>query len=355
MKDFLGQTLRQCFSGLGFSSEREEEGAGLYADMCSSSNSVLLFAPPASVSLAIGKCITPHLKSAYTLGLPNSRSAGFLFSSLNMDDSDDADNPDIMRTNLFAREVVAPTALPVYASDSVDHTTPVPHPTSRTNYFNSLMYGRLFEDFRLEALVAQQLGKQNLLVISGISAWDSTAHSHLEAQYIHKTQGYCADLTYSSTDNVFGTSCLFRVPYTNWSAGGEVIYTAAEKSGGLSLGAKWVKVHEKGVASILTFLCNPMMGYMNTTYTSTIRPNWVMSTSYDFNTYSYNSDLAVGVAYSPLEAENRLLKCRFSMTKGLALLLEGQFKRAIVGLGVTTNLGLGSSIRQSIGVEIQFI
>ncbi|KAI9346540.1 hypothetical protein BDR26DRAFT_855733 [Obelidium mucronatum] len=348
MKDFLGQALRACYDRIGFSCDNEAQGMPLYSDMCSASNSLLLFSAPSHFALSIGKSISPKLKSVYSIGIPNVRSAGFLYTSSDLCLGSSADEA----ANLFAREVIAPNK-PVL--DSVQVVEDGVKAQSQEYDYHTLMYGRLFEDYHLEALVSQKLGEKNMLVLSGISDWESDNNSHLEAQYVHKNKDWCADVTYSSTDNVFGTSCHVRVPFTNWSAGGEVIYTASEKSGGISLGAKWVKVHERGVASILTFLCNPMMGYMNTTYTSTIRQNWVLSTSYDFNTYSYNSDLAVGIAYSPIDAENRLLKCRFSMTRGLALLLEGQFKRAIIGLGVSTNLGLGSTIRQSIGFEVQFL
>ncbi|KAJ3031320.1 UNVERIFIED_CONTAM: hypothetical protein HDU68_005062 [Siphonaria sp. JEL0065] len=193
-------------------------------------DSLLLFAPPSHVALAIAKTISPRLKSVYALGIPNIRSAGFLYTSADLhldhhhqslDESADSNFSSITSAtsdaNIFAREVVA--------------TDFAPTPTDPSPY-HTLMYGRLFEDYRLEALISQKLGTRNMFVVSGISAWETDGHSHVEAQYIHKDENWCTDVTYSSADNVFGTSCHVRIPYTNWSAGGEVIYTASEKSGG---------------------------------------------------------------------------------------------------------------------------
>ncbi|KAJ3071402.1 Mitochondrial distribution and morphology protein 10 [Podochytrium sp. JEL0797] len=344
MIDFLAHALRQRLSSLGFGASSDTKPCTLYSDMCAASDAVLLFAAPSNATVSLGKRIGSTLLGCYSLGLPQQRAAGFLYASGGFCSGESA---------LFAREVVGSSsgsigsgsedgarwevsgldadawdfsrsrevdtfgpenAALALSADLADARPPSESPAP-SNAFHSILYGRLFEDCRLEALVAQNIGKDNLLVVSAISAWETDSHSHLEAQYIHNHKDWCADVSYSSTDNVLGASCLLKVPYTNWSAGAELIYTAAEKSGGISLGAKWVKVHERGVSSILTFLSNPMMGYMNTTYTATIRPDWIMSTSYDFNTYSYNSDLAVGVAYSPIDAKDRLFKMRFSMTE----------------------------------------
>ncbi|KAJ3133541.1 hypothetical protein HK100_004298 [Physocladia obscura] len=305
------------------------------------------FNAPRSAILTINKSITSKLKSSYSIGIPDARSVGFLYSSADLNIPSDP-------INVFDREIVAPALIPVAFLSDESENKETGERIDDSSKYHSIIYGRLFEDYRLEALVSQKVGRNHMVIVSGISSWDDVTNSHLEAQYIHRKKDWCADVTYSSTDNVIGTSCLVRVPYNNWSAGAEVIYTASENSGGISFGAKWVKVHERGISSILTFLSNPMMGHWNTTYTATIRPNFVMATSYDFNTYSYNSDIAVGVAYSPTESNSRLLKCRFSMTQGIALLLEGQFRRALVGLGVTTNLGLGTSTHQGIGFEVQF-
>ncbi|KAI8828724.1 hypothetical protein BJ741DRAFT_625382 [Chytriomyces cf. hyalinus JEL632] len=354
MKDFLADALRHAFYAVGFGGEYESREIGLYSDMCVAARTVVAFNPPSSATISVGKSVSSKLKSAYSIGIPSVRSVGFLYTSHDLLLAS-RHRPESM--SIFEREVVSPcgeNSVP----ESVDPSASTVAPESRDQRpdYNSIAYGRIFEDYRLEALVAQTLGKKDIVIASGISAWSPEKPSHIEAQYIHKEKDWCADVTYSSVDSVIGTSCMVKVPYTNWSAGGEVIYTHSERSGGISCGAKWNKSHGGGVNSILTFLSNPMMGFLNTTYTSTIRKNWVMTTSYDFNTYSYNSDLAVGMAYSPVDNSSRLMKIHFSTTRGLSLLLEGQFQQAIVGLGVMTNLGLNKAIqKQSIGFEVQFL
>ncbi|KAI8621328.1 hypothetical protein BC830DRAFT_1163784 [Chytriomyces sp. MP71] len=362
MKDFLADCLRHWQIGVGFSSETQSEldACPLYADICASAKSVLSFGVPTSATLSLSKSISSKLKSSYLIGIPNQRSVGFLFTSNDLACDAESDN-------VFEREVAAPgyslksagwsqgaavvgDAVEAAPVDTLSETDVKAEITSNTN--KTLAYGRLFEDARLEALVARTIGTHDAVVVSAISEWTPARPSHVEVQYMHRENGWCADLSFSSTDAVLGTSCLVRLPYSSWSAGAEFLNARTK----VSFGAKWDKSHGNGVNSILTFLANPMMGFLNTTYTSSIRKNWVMATSYDFNTYSYNSDLSVGMAYSPPDKSSRLIKWSFSTATGLSLLLEGQFKRAIVGLGVTTNLGLNSSMqRQSIGLEVQFV
>ncbi|KAJ3206537.1 hypothetical protein HDU82_004453 [Entophlyctis luteolus] len=368
-EDEMPDCLRLCLDRIGFGTGEESSTlataarrAPLYADICAPANSVLAFATPSSVGVSVNKSVSDKLRSSYSMAIPSARSAGFLYTSQDLRVRADDD------VNVFAREVVALPAAPVEAE--VDLTPPIAtsseapitmHEPEKSRLdervgddkYHTLMYGRLFEDFRLEALVAQKFSDCDLVSVSGISRWKNDEKSHLEVQYIHREKDWCADVSYSSVDNVIGTSCLVNIPYNDWSVGGEVVYTASEKSGGISLGARWIKYHSQGTSSVLTFVTNPMMGHYNTTYTATIRPNFILATSYEINSYSYNSDISVGVAFSPEDSTNRLLKCRFSMTQGIALLLEGQFKRSIIGLGVSTNLGLGDNLRQGIGLEVQ--
>ncbi|KAJ3086146.1 Mitochondrial distribution and morphology protein 10 [Quaeritorhiza haematococci] len=155
---------------------------------------------------------------------------------------------------------------------------------------------------------------------------------------------------YTSDDNVVGISGLYNFEGTSWSGGGEIYYTGKEKSGGLSVGARYHRKYAPGVHSILTFVANPMMGHITSSYTTTVRPNMDLSTRYDFNTYSYESDLAVGMEYAP-QGKDQLMKARVSLSQGLALKLESRYKRALFSIGLMTEFA--HRPRRSIGIEVQ--
>jgi len=54
------------------------------------------------------------------------------------------------------------------------------------------------------------------------------------------------------------------------------------------------------------------MGHVSTSYTTTVAPHMDVSTRFDFNIHSYESDLAVGFEYAPIHAE-QLVKVRLSL------------------------------------------
>ncbi|KAJ3331726.1 Mitochondrial distribution and morphology protein 10 [Blyttiomyces sp. JEL0837] len=189
-----------------------------------------------------------------------------------------------------------------------------------------------------------------MLVLSGISSWASDA-SLISAQLIHNSTNFCAEASYSSEDHVLGLSGFARFPNSNWCAGGEIYYTAKERSGGLSAGARYTRHDTHNNMSVLTMVANPMMGHLSTSYTSTIWPKMAMSTSYEFNIYSYDSDVSVGIEYGHAEKE-QLIKARFSLAQGLALKLEGRYKSSLVGIGIMTEFG--QQPKRSFGVEVQF-
>lgn len=47
--------------------------------------------------------------------------------------------------------------------------------------------------------------------------------------------------------------------------------------------------------SVRTLIVNPIMGHISTSYTSHIVPSTILSTRYDFNVYSYDSDVSIGI------------------------------------------------------------
>ncbi|PWN42633.1 hypothetical protein IE81DRAFT_116818 [Ceraceosorus guamensis] len=95
-----------------------------------------------------------------------------------------------------------------------------------------------------------------------------------------------------------------------FSAGAEMFFSAREKSAGISTGVRFTTLPEpstlqaNGVSdqvpqppTTLTATLNPMMGHLSTAYAARMTRDIVACSRYDFNVYSYDSELTVGFEY----------------------------------------------------------
>lgn len=88
-----------------------------------------------------------------------------------------------------------------------------------------------------------------------------------------------------------------------WSAGGEVFFSAQERSAGVSTGVRFSTLPETntlpGAApsqppTTITATLNPIMGHLSTAYAVAISPNSSLASRFDFNLFSYDADLTIG-------------------------------------------------------------
>jgi distribution and morphology protein 10 len=98
-----------------------------------------------------------------------------------------------------------------------------------------------------------------------------------------------------------------------FSAGAEVFFSPLEKSAGLSTGVRFTTLPEAAVDPLLkpdnptppplqppttiTATLNPMMGHLSTSYTAQMTRDIVACSRFDFNVYSYESELTLGAEY----------------------------------------------------------
>jgi distribution and morphology protein 10 len=84
--------------------------------------------------------------------------------------------------------------------------------------------------------------------------------------------------------------------YGRFSAGGEVYYGTLNKSGGMSLGARFATLPaHRGTPLTATLTINPLMGNINATYAVLAQDYCSLATRMEFNVYSYESEWAVGM------------------------------------------------------------
>ncbi|KAJ1550543.1 Mitochondrial distribution and morphology protein 10 [Nowakowskiella sp. JEL0078] len=373
-----------------------------YPALCASSQALLDFPTPNQFSMSVSKRTSKNLNSSYSIGIPNFRSAAFMFTSIPLSLSDNAElfsdfhssisnlenpvnsepedpnfsfstgsilqrfqaaaplkldtslNTTDLETNFDLSETFLENSIIEKSNNSANLLNIKPKVQQDNLIKDYLLYGRLYQDASLEALVSRRISNRYMFITTANSSWNSQASS-INSQLVRNGENWCTQLSYTSDDHIFGVNGLYNFRKSGLSAGGELYYTAGENSGGFSVGARYKNVSQTNsksepIASILTFLANPMMGHFQTSYTATVAPALNMSTRLEFNSYSYESDLAIGLLYAP-EGQDQLLRARISPLQGLSLKLEGKYKQAIFGVGLMTEFGRNP--KRSLGVEVQ--
>lgn len=87
-----------------------------------------------------------------------------------------------------------------------------------------------------------------------------------------------------------------------WSAGGEVYFSAQERSAGVSTGVRFSTLPEPIIGgagpsqppTTITATLNPIMGHLSTAYSVATSPYSALGSRFDFNLFSYDADLTVG-------------------------------------------------------------
>ena len=135
----------------------------------------------------------------------------------------------------------------------------------------------------------------------------------------------------------------------------------------------------------MTLTLNPLMGNLSSTYSVLASPLLTLSSRFDFNVYSYDSELQVGtelwrrkekpliedVNWARLKMGQKLhdgqandvddrndmagcLKARLDQRGGLGLLWEGRVKELLYSCGASIDLKGGENMFRGFGVEVQY-
>lgn len=171
-----------------------------------------------------------------------------------------------------------------------------------------------------------------------------------------------------------------------FSAGGEIYYGLLNKSGGISTGLRFSTLpSHTGFPYTMTLTVNPLMGNLSSTYSVLASPLLTLSSRFDFNVYSYESELQVGTELwrrkemlltedlnwarlkmgqkvfddrsDDLDDRNDMagcLKARLDQRGGLGLLWEGRVKELLYSCGATIDLRGGENMFRGFGVEVQY-
>ncbi|KAH3688846.1 hypothetical protein WICPIJ_000152 [Wickerhamomyces pijperi] len=173
---------------------------------------------------------------------------------------------------------------------------------------HSLYYGRMyFPGSALEAMIIKRITSTTQLLIKCVSS-DKLKNNGTMTFYLQSDGGkFARELIYSTNESLFGLRFLY-----NFSQGAERLNTALYNNSSLSMGAEiWYGVlnMSPGVSTSLrystqstttgkpltmTLALNPLLGHISSTYSVKTSASSTFSSRYDFNLYSYESDLSFG-------------------------------------------------------------
>ncbi|KAF9167300.1 Mitochondrial distribution and morphology protein 10, partial [Mortierella sp. AD010] len=218
-----------------------------------------------------------------------------------------------------------------------------------------------------------------------------------------------------------------------WSTGAELYYSATEKLGGLSVGLRYRTLpplapipstfnedhsttseatsntpryptstapeqHQNYIPITVTQTLNPIMGHVSSSYAAQVHPDLGLCSRFDFNLYSYDSELTAGVEWwirerkgtsssavdqeqssipfpktvgvpdlpapKPVPASTGelqpivgVIKARLGVQSGLAIMWEGRFNKLLFSLGFVGHVfspHAKAPIVKSVGLEIQY-
>ena len=180
-------------------------------------------------------------------------------------------------------------------------------------------------------------------------------------------------------------------PHGRLSAGGEIYYGMLNKSGGASLGLRFATLNTHvGFPYTITATLNPLMGNISTSYSVLASPLLALSARFNFNVYSYDSDVQIGTeiwrrkapnlekptdlnwARTKMGLENLpkavavakkpghpddisgCLKARVDQRGAVAIQWEGRVKELLYTCGATVDLRGGEDMFRGFGVELSY-
>lgn len=172
----------------------------------------------------------------------------------------------------------------------------------------SLYYGRMyFPGSALEAMVVQRISATSQILMKCVSN-EKLKNSGTMTFYFQKDTGRLSrEYIFSTNEALMGLRCLYNFRqgaerlntalYNNssLSIGAELWYGAMNMSPGLSTALRYsTQSTYTGKPLTITLACNPILGHLSSTYSVRTSASSTFSSRYDFNIYSYDSDLSFG-------------------------------------------------------------
>ncbi|PHH77705.1 hypothetical protein CDD82_3385 [Ophiocordyceps australis] len=327
MREFMDHVHSAFYEATGWRRDNS------YAALNATSDALLNFATPRGLRLTLSSLASPNFATSYQLGSVGvvDGSMAYLFSSVPLrvvltSQSATVPLPELLRAYRPLSPLPPRPAAPQVAQRRRDLPAPTTSqsPTPLLLPTPSLLYGRLYMPLsQLEALAVRRLSPALQVQLSAVSA----AHLRDGGTLLGLAQydlGKCAFEGLASSDGGllglrgvynFGGDADLSSPsrpqtpeatnalnpagdriYGRFTTGGEIYYGTLNKSGGISLGARFATLPaHRGTPLSATMTLNPLMGSVAASYAVVAGRHCSLATRMEFNVLSYESAWTVGM------------------------------------------------------------
>ncbi|CAI5756491.1 unnamed protein product [Candida verbasci] len=302
--------LQKCYyKSIGWNEDN------IYSNITATSNALLEFSIPNGIKIDNSNKTTDYSASSFTLSNQHqiNGSLAYLYSSIPLTNT--MGTKEISLQDAIAGfKIIEPVLLVNKQLNS-----------NLNSKSSSLLYGRMyFPGSALEAMLIKRISENTQLLIKCIS------NPHLEKNgtmivYLqnNKTK-YSRELIFSTNELLLGVRCLYNLgsslnskinpnlipKFDNSvvSIGTELWYAARTMSPGLSTALRYsTRSTSTGKPLTMTLAINPILGHVSSTYTVKTSVASTFCSKYDFNFFSYASNLSLGFElYSYSRKKNNL-------------------------------------------------
>ena len=390
MLEFMDYVQRAFYAASGWNIDSS------YATLTATAHNLLDLSIPQGLRVHVSSLASPRFATSYTLGSRGvvDGSLSFLYSSLALQvasRSSDVPLNALSRGYRHLREL-RPVPQAIETTDSGEKIVPPK---------DTLLYGRFYlPTSTLEASYLRRIAPHRLLRLNCVSNGEAPNGGTLLA-LLHNDYGTYSTEYLCSTDSAllgvrglynFGSKPLHHDDETvasqsrhAWdkqngrlSAGAEAYFSPINKSGGVSTGLRFATLPgHNGFPYTMTLTLNPVMGNMSSAYAVQAGPNLSLCSRFDFNVYSYESDVVVGMELWRRQPPSKdvewarrrvrdgwtreslgevtgVLKARMSDKGKMGVLWEGRVKELLVGLGASFDLKKRERMLGSVGLEVSY-
>ncbi|KAL1615929.1 Mitochondrial distribution and morphology protein 10 [Diplodia seriata] len=372
-----------------------------YSYLTGTAQALLDFQTPRGLRLNLSSLSSPNLATSYSIGTVGvvDGSLSYLYSSLALDvksRSSDIDLHNVVRGYRHLKELRRPDE-PWWWE--------VWHRGKRIDRRATVLYGRLFLPTNsLEALYLRRVSPTRQVRIAAVSDSNMNNGGTILGVVQNDYGKYSTEYLYSTDSALLGVRGLYNFgldPRTSggggngdddakspsaervsgmFSAGAELYYGLLNKSGGMSTGLRFTTLPQHtGFPYTMTLTLNPLMGSLSSTYAVKAGHNVALCSRFDFNFYSYESDLQLGCELwqrrrdadaewavrmlrpgwaqrtpSPDEDVTGVIKARVDQNWRIGVLWEGRIKELLFTVGASFDLKRREQIFRAVGVEVQY-
>lgn len=378
-----------------------------YSSLTTSVTNLLDFSLPRGIRLHVSSLSSPNFATSYTLGSAGvvDGSLSFLYSSRGLSIASKSSHvylSHLVRGYRHLQQLRSPDENLLQLNAVYKDGLSGPQRVWRKD---TLLYGRLYlPTSTLEALYMRRISATRLLRINCVSDGTLPNGGTLLALLQNDYGKYSTEYLYSTDSSLLGFRALYnfgydprlpleqqhvtsRPPRHPWdhqngrlSAGAEVYFSPINKSGGISTGLRFttLPIHT-GFPYTMTLTVNPLMGNLSSSYAVKAGPNLALCSRFDFNVYSYESDVSLGLelwrrratpadvlwvkplirpGWDSVRAREDditgVLKARMSDKGKVGLLWECRLKDLLVSLGASLDLKKRERMVGGVGLEISY-